>query len=323
MLKNIRKLQLQCMAVVVVLMTIVPFLTGFDIVRHVTVAADGKEIKIQTNTEDPAQIIREAGVTLNPGDTWKLRGSNWMVQDRSVIEVVRAKKIIVVRNGEEKEYKSTKENVGKALKDLGIAYKRSKVYPETKTELTENMKIYVLDKDEELHIAEAEIEAPVEYVDDFNIEYGKEALESEGRPGQAKVISRKVKKDDGTVEIVEIGRDVHVKPESKIVRRGMASSVWTPEGYKRYTKKFTAEASAYVATGNRTSIGLVPYVGIVAVDPRVIPYYTKMYIPGYGIAMAGDSGGSIKGYRLDLFFDDYHEAIQWGRRDVEVYILEG
>lgn len=322
MLKDIRKLQLHCMALVVVLMTIVPFLTGFDVVRHVTVAADGREIELQTNTENPELIIKEAGVVLNPGDSWKLRGSNWLVQDRSVIEVLRAKKIIVVRSGEEKEYKSTKETVGKALKDLGIAYKRSKVYPETKTELQENMKIYILEKDEELHIAEAAVEAPVKYIDDFNIEYGTETLEKEGKPGQAKVISRKTKKEDGTVEIKEIGRDVRVKPESKVVRRGRASSVWTPEGYKRYTKKFTAEASAYVATGNRTSIGLVPYVGIVAVDPRVIPYYTKMYIPGYGIAMAGDSGGSIKGYRIDLFYDDYDAAIQWGRRDVEVYILE-
>lgn len=61
--------------------------------------------------------------------------------------------------------------------------------------------------------------------------------------------------------------------------------------------------------------------GIVAVDPRVIPYYTKMYIPGYGIAIAGDTGGAIRGNRVDLFMDSYEEAINWGRRNVEVYIL--
>lgn len=61
----------------------------------------------------------------------------------------------------------------------------------------------------------------------------------------------------------------------------------------RYNKVMTMEITAYTlgegsGTG-RTSIGLVPYEGIVAVDPRVIPYYTKLYIPGYGIAMAGDT----------------------------------
>ena len=63
------------------------------------------------------------------------------------------------------------------------------------------------------------------------------------------------------------------------------------------------------------------YEGIVAVDPRFIPYYTKMYIPGYGIAMAGDTGGDMVHHRVDLFFNDYHRAIQWGRRDVDIYIL--
>ena len=97
-------------------------------------------------------------------------------------------------------------------------------------------------------------------------------------------------------------------------------SVYTPEGYKHYTKKFSAHASAYVATGSRTSIGLVPYEGIVAVDPRFIPYYTKMYIPvmyRYG----RDTGGDMVHHRVDLFFNDYHRAIQWGRRDVDIYIL--
>ena len=59
-----------------------------------------------------------------------------------------------------------------------------------------------------------------------------------------------------------------------------------------------------------------------AVDPRVIPYYTKLYIPGYGIAMAGDTGGAIRGNRLDVFMHVWHRAIQWGRRTLDVYILE-
>ena len=47
-----------------------------------------------------------------------------------------------------------------------------------------------------------------------------------------------------------------------------------------------------------------------------------MYVPGYGVAMAGDTGGAIVGNRIDLFMDSYEEAINWGRRDVQVYILE-
>ena len=62
--------------------------------------------------------------------------------------------------------------------------------------------------------------------------------------------------------------------------------------------------------------------GIIAVDPHVIPYGTRVYIPGYGFAVAGDTGGAIVGNRIDLFMDSYHDAISFGRRNVEMYILE-
>ena len=62
--------------------------------------------------------------------------------------------------------------------------------------------------------------------------------------------------------------------------------------------------------------------GIIAVDPHVIPYGTRVYIPGYGFAVAGDTGGAIIGNRIDLFMDSYHDAISFGRRNVEMYILE-
>ena len=89
--------------------------------------------------------------------------------------------------------------------------------------------------------------------------------------------------------------------------------------------KAESSGAAYTWGGGasgHTSIGLWPKRGIVAVDPRVIPYYTKLYIPGYGMAIAGDTGGAIVGTRIDLFMDSLHECFQWGRRDVEIYILE-
>jgi 3D (Asp-Asp-Asp) domain-containing protein len=99
----------------------------------------------------------------------------------------------------------------------------------------------------------------------------------------------------------------------------------TGEGAIPYKRRMVVEASAYtLAEGSgtgMTSIGIVPYEGIVAVDPDVIPYYTRMYIPGYGFAMAGDTGGAIIGNRVDLYMNDYGRAILWGRRDVEIYIL--
>ena len=61
--------------------------------------------------------------------------------------------------------------------------------------------------------------------------------------------------------------------------------------------------------------------GVVAVDPRFIKLGTKLYVVGYGYCIAGDTGGAIKGNRIDLGFNTYREAVQFGRRTVTVFIL--
>jgi 3D (Asp-Asp-Asp) domain-containing protein len=75
-------------------------------------------------------------------------------------------------------------------------------------------------------------------------------------------------------------------------------------------------ADGYTATGAKAT------KGVVAVDDRVIPMGTRMYIPGYGFAVAADRGSAIKGNRIDLCYDTYREAIQFGRHQVKVYLLD-
>lgn len=81
------------------------------------------------------------------------------------------------------------------------------------------------------------------------------------------------------------------------------------------------EATAYCLT-TPTATGTIPAVGTVAVDPEVIPLYTKLYVVGYGDAVALDTGGDIKGNRIDLWFATEQEAISFGRRMVTVIIKE-
>jgi 3D (Asp-Asp-Asp) domain-containing protein len=84
-------------------------------------------------------------------------------------------------------------------------------------------------------------------------------------------------------------------------------------------------ATAYTADSaggdGMTAIGRRAGYGIVAVDPRVIPLGTRLYIPGYGLAIAGDTGGDIVGRRIDLGFDSMRDAMLFGRRAVKVYRL--
>jgi len=96
----------------------------------------------------------------------------------------------------------------------------------------------------------------------------------------------------------------------------------------RTTRILEMEATAYTAhrsgggTGTgRTASGLPAGYGLVAVDPRVIPFGTVLYIEGYGMAIAADKGCAIKGHRIDLFFHSRRAALQFGRRRVRVHIL--
>ena len=75
------------------------------------------------------------------------------------------------------------------------------------------------------------------------------------------------------------------------------------------------------ATGRARS-GVKAAYGIVAVDPKFIPLGTRLYVEGYGYAVAADTGSAIKGDRIDLCFDDYKLALAFGRQTVVVYVLE-
>ena len=102
--------------------------------------------------------------------------------------------------------------------------------------------------------------------------------------------------------------------------------VETPQGYVPYTQVLGMEATAYLPTDGSvegvTAMGIPATYGIVAVDPDVIPLGSRVYIPGYGEALAADTGGAIYGYRIDLCMEDYYQAMDFGRRNVTVFVLK-
>lgn len=92
-----------------------------------------------------------------------------------------------------------------------------------------------------------------------------------------------------------------------------------------HKKLLMMEASAYSAqdpgNGAYTASGSLLRSGLIAVDPNVIPLGTRVYIEGYGYAIADDIGGGIVGNRIDVAMDTHAEALQFGRRTVTLYIL--
>jgi 3D (Asp-Asp-Asp) domain-containing protein len=100
-----------------------------------------------------------------------------------------------------------------------------------------------------------------------------------------------------------------------------------------YSKVYTMVATAYTAgpesTGKSpgmpgygiTASGMRVRPGVVSVDPRVIPLGTQLYVEGYGYSIAADTGGAIKGNRIDVYMESLSDAYRWGRKTVQVYVL--
>lgn len=107
-----------------------------------------------------------------------------------------------------------------------------------------------------------------------------------------------------------------------------ASKTATPSG--TVVKEFTVSATAYTASCKgcsgitRTGINLKknPGAKVIAVDPKVIPLGTKVWVEGYGYAVAGDTGGAIKGNKIDVFIPTQSQALKWGRKNVKIKILK-
>lgn len=122
----------------------------------------------------------------------------------------------------------------------------------------------------------------------------------------------------------QIVSNTHARTHARIVARIVKKR--THEHALSYAPlKLHVIATAYIADcedcSGTTSTGMRAGRGIVAVDPHVIALGTKLYIPGYGNALAGDTGGDIRGRRVDLGFDSLREAERFGRQEIVVYVL--
>lgn len=321
---EIKRLLNRIFLCVFVCLVIVAYCGPVGMAEHASIVLryDGQEKTVVADSDDYELIFRAAGVKVGPQDD--IVAIERIGQPKQLL-LSRAVPITVVKGNVETKYYTAKHTVGAALKSLGLSFRQKLVYPNPRVAVSPEMKIHLLDKQDVVTEREEAISIPVKYVDDHKLPFGEVQLLEKGSPGKVKVISRSIYQE-GKLKELEMGREVITHPKDSVVRRGLGMSIETPEGRKRYTKIINVEASAYTincgsGTG-LTAIGMVPYHGVIAVDPSFIPFYTKLYIPGYGIAVAGDTGGYIIGNRIDLFMDNYSDAISWGRRDIDVYILE-
>lgn len=183
----------------------------------------------------------------------------------------------------------------------------------------------------EFRIEDVEVPAVTEYVESNQMAPGMSKVKEDG----AKGIERRVIKTtrvNGEINSEQITHQFTLDaPKKRVVFRNSQTGVAEKTGVKsafdvsklNVQKVISMEATAYTYTGNRTATGVEPREGLIAVDPRVIPLGSQVYIEGYGYAIAADTGGLIKGNIIDVFFPSLQRCLNWGRKSVKVYVLNG
>lgn len=169
---------------------------------------------------------------------------------------------------------------------------------------------------------------------DFSLAPGTTKIVAPGSAGEREVMVHFTQRDGKMMRSQIVGSRVIRKPRPRIIAEGVGEY----EAFARFAER-GVERTAYVAASalnmiataytagcfgcsGITAIGRPAGHGIVAVDPIVIPLGTRLFIPGYGFAIAGDTGGAIRGRRIDLGFNSMRDAMRFGRREVVVYRLK-
>jgi 3D (Asp-Asp-Asp) domain-containing protein/sulfur carrier protein ThiS len=168
---------------------------------------------------------------------------------------------------------------------------------------------------------------------DLSDRAGHAHVVSRGRDGVRVAVTRFTRRDGGPIQR-RVTSYLERAPQPRVIDDGLgrygAYGDFSRAAVARFgfvaSSKVRMVATAYTphcyGCSGITATGRPAGPGIVAVDPRVIPLGSRLYIPGYGFALAGDTGGAIRGDRVDLGFASYADAIRFGRREVTVYTLK-
>lgn len=301
--------------------------------KRVTVIVDGNSHCYDTQADSVEALLDQAGINVAEGDLVS-PAADTQVSDGMTV-VVRSSVPVTIHLGQEViEIDVVGRTVADALTAAGLDPGAGlDVYPDIAEPLSSAMTIEVRDAFVRIEEKPTEVAYATVTRNDPALEVGLREVISEGAPGQTLRIYRIPVIDGNPGEMELISEKVVREPQNKVIalgsRRPTASSpsirpistaTSAPVG-RRLNVVATGYAPGVNGVGTRTATGARAARGIIAVDPRVIPLGTRLYVPGYGYGVAADTGGAIKGNKIDLCFATGAEAISWGRRTVTITIL--
>lgn len=298
--------------------------------KHVVhvVGLGGGPLTIVTRERTVAGALAAAGVKLGAKDQ-VTPDLDTPLADEHVIRIRQAVTVRVKADGQELDWVTAAPTVGDLLAELGVRLgERDRVEPGREVPVTGNLSVRVVRVTERLVTEDHPLPFDTVKREDYTLLAGETRELRAGEPGKAQVIVRERLEDGVVVAREPVEERVVRRPVDRVVAYGTAGVVSRGGVTYRYRKAMTMTATGYapgdgMTPSDYTATGVPAKRGVVAVDPRVIPLGTRLYVEGYGPAVAADTGGAIKGMRIDLCFDRPQEAWDYGTQyGVKVYILD-
>ncbi len=308
--------------------------------KDVSIIVDGSKKSVKTYSNNVEDILKENNINLEHNDYVNVDLEDKVFENMQIV-IKKAVKVSVKVDGRTIKKEVVGSNVEEVLEFLNVSIdKNDKIYPQLNNEVNNNINIEVIRVDEEIVIENEEVpfKEVINYDDDMD--RGKIKTIQNGEVGSKQIKKKEIYENGKLVDTEILEEKIVKQPTIKIVRKGTKDLFVSSRGNTSYKKSLVMVASAYdlsyQSTGKRpgdknygiTASGTKARPGVVAVDPKVIPLGSKLYIEAvdgtkdYGFAVAEDTGGAIKGNRIDLFFENHKDALDYGKRKVKVYILE-
>jgi uncharacterized protein YabE (DUF348 family) len=271
--------------------------------KSVTIKADDRVIEQSTFKKTVGEVLEANNIKVSPHDQ-VIPGLETKVKENTVITVVRAFPVTVIADGQSKEIIGIPQKVKKLLQQAKVPVGEKDLVSANLDDLTYKGQVIKVTRVAEETI---EITNPVpftrEYISDNNLEAGLTRTVSRGNPGQVRQLVKVTYHDGKEAKRETLLSELVRQPVNEVIARGTITSV-SRGGLRLDFQR------ALIA------------VGMISVDPAVIPMGSRLYVEGYGYATAADRGSSIKGNKIDVFLESKEACRQWGRRPVKVYVLK-
>ena len=328
---------------------IIPMLIGmmlmtayaFPYDKEVVIQAGNETMTVKTAAETVGQLLEENKLIIAENQ-YVTPGADDLLENGMTISIRSAVHVWLEADGRKERVLTTESTVKGLLDSAGIELgPDDEITPSLMTLLQPETEVKVTRVEKETHVEIVTIQPQeiTRFTDDLKPD--ETQLVQEGEPGQMVVRRAKLTRDGEPAGEVLVETRVLKPAIDQVTEQGRERLVMLEDGtLRRYTAVYSMTATAYDAgyqsTGKNpgdpyygiTRSGTRVRPGVVAVDPRVIPLGSTLYVESqgrsasYGISYAEDTGGAIKGNRIDLYYESRSEALRFGRQPVKVYVLE-